>query len=437
MKIFDNASQGYRTLGMAYKKMNVVQDLKRENVESDLIFLGFVSILDPPRSGVKESVQECQSAGIKVIMITGDHPATAKTIASHVGIFKEGDLVVEGTEIKSLNLEDFNQVSVFSRVNPTNKELIVRNYQNQNKICSMTGDGINDALALKLANAGIAMGITGTDVAKETADMVISDDNFTSIEKGVKIGRGLFSNIRIIIYFFICLNIMESVIFFTYEFVPNFELFASNWQHIYIFGIVHSLPSIALVIDKPPKDVMKEPPRNEEELLNKNVWVLLLIQALFMGIGLVLAIQLTLGGVIQLNSFNINPNLSYIPSGTTASQLVDMKARTMLMTTLYICETTFIWSFRRPNKSIIKSIKEDFSLILFTVCGITLIIHVLIIVFSYPVNMVINDVLNFDLQLNFMFLDGLDWVICILLATPGLIGIELVKTLARRKGIRF
>jgi magnesium-transporting ATPase (P-type) len=281
------------------------------------------------------------------------------------------------------------------------------------------------------------MGITGTDVAKETADMVISDDNFTSIEKGVKIGRGLFSNIRIIIYFFICLNIMESVIFFTYEFVPNFELFASNWQHIYIFGIVHSLPSIALVIDKPPKDVMKEPPRNEEELLNKNVWVLLLIQALFMGIGLVLAIQLTLGGVIQLNSFNINPNLSYIPSGTTASQLVDMKARTMLMTTLYICETTFIWSFRRPNKSIIKSIKEDFSLILFTVCGITLIIHVLIIVFSYPVNMVINDVLNFDLQLNFMFLDGLDWVICILLATPGLIGIELVKTLARRKGIRF
>lgn len=436
-KILENASQGYRILGMAYKPMNVAQDLKRENVEKDLIFLGFVSIMDPPRSGVKESIQECESAGINVIMITGDHPATAKTIASQMGIFEEGDLVVEGRDIKSLNQEELNKVSVFARVNPSDKELIVKNYQNQNKICAMTGDGINDALALKLSNAGIAMGITGTDVAKETADMVISDDNFTSIEKGVKIGRGLFSKIRIIIYFFICLNIMEAVIFFAYEFVPTFNLFASNWQHIYIFGIVHSLPSLALVIDKPPKDVMKEPPRNEEELLNKNVWGLLLIHALLMGIGLVLAIQLTLGGVIQLNSFNLNPNLSYVPSGMTTPQLVDMKARTMLMTTLYICETTFIWSFRRPNKSILKSVKEEFSLRLFIICGLTMMIHVLVVIFSYSINYTLNDVLNFNLQLNFMFLDGLDWFICILLALSGLIGIELVKTYARTKGVHF
>ena len=437
MKILENAHQGYRTLGMAYKKMNVSQDLKRENVEKDLIFLGFVSIMDPPRSGVKESVQECQSAGIKVIMITGDHPATAKTIASQMGIYNEVDRVVEGTEINTLDQKALNQVSVFARVNPSNKELIVKNYQDQNKVCAMTGDGINDALALKLSNAGIAMGITGTDIAKETADMVISDDNFTSIEKGVKIGRGLFSKIRVIIYFFICLNIMEASIFFAYEFIPTFELFASNWQHIYIFGIVHSLPSLALVIDKPPKDVMKEPPRNEEELLNKNVWGLLLIHALLMGIGLVLAIQLTLGGIIQLNSFNLNPSLSYIPSGTTASQLIDMKARTMLMTTLYICETTFILSFRRPNKPILKSVKEDFSLTLFIICGFTLLLHILIIVFSYSVNTVINDDLNFNLQLNFMFLDGFDWITCILLAMPGLIGIELVKTAARKKGVIF
>jgi len=437
LKISEHASQGYRVLGMAYKPMNVAQDLKRENIEKDLIFLGFVSIMDPPRSGVKESIIECQSAGIKVIMITGDHPATAKTIASQMSIFKEGDLVVEGANINSFSQEDLNKASVFARVNPSNKELIVKNYQNQDKICAMTGDGINDALALKLSNAGIAMGITGTDVAKETADMVISDDNFTSIEKGVKIGRGLFSKIRVIIYFFICLNIMEAVIFFAYEFVPTFNLFASNWQHIYIFGIVHSLPSLALVIDKPPKDVMKEPPRDEEELLNKNVWSLLLIHAFLMGIGLVLAIQLTLGGIIQLNSFNLNPSLSYIPSGVTTPQLIEMKARTMLMTTLYICETTFIWSFRRPNKSLLKSVKEEFSLRLFMICGFTLILHVLIILFSYSVNTTINDVLNLNIQLNFMFLDGFDWVTCVLLATPGIMGIEIVKFFARSKGIHF
>jgi len=437
MKILENASQGYRILGIAYKPMNIAQDLRREHIEKDLIFLGFVSIMDPPRSGVKEAIQECQLAGIKVIMITGDHPATAKTIASHMNIFSEGDLVVEGVAINSLSQEELNKTSVFARVNPSNKELIVKNYQKQNKICAMTGDGINDALALKLSNAGIAMGITGTDVAKDTADMVISDDNFTSIKEGVKIGRGLFSKIRIIIYFFICLNIMEAVIFFAYEFVPGFNLFASNWQHIYIFGIVHSLPSLALVIDKPPKDVMKEPPRNEEELLNKNVWALLLVHAFLMGIGLVLSIQLTLGEVIQLNSFNLNPSLSYIPSGATTPQLVDMKARTMLMTTLYIYETSFIWSFRRPNVSIIKSVKEEFSLRLFVICGFTLILHILIINFSYSVNTAINDIFNLNFQLNFMFLDGFDWLTCVSLAMPGIIGIEIVKFLARSKGIHF
>ena len=271
----------------------------------------------------------------------------------------------------------------------------------------------------------------------EINDFLLYKYNFTSIKKGVKIGRGLFSKIRIIIYFFICLNIMEAAIFFAYEFIPTFDLFASNWQHIYIFGIVHSLPSLALVIDKPPKDVMKEPPRNEEELLNKNMWGLLLIHAFLMGMGLVLAIQLTLGGAIPLNSFNLNPSLSYIPPGASTPQLVDMKARTMLMTTLYICETSFIRSIRRPNKSLLKSVKEEFSSRLFIICAFTLVLHVLIILFSYSVNYTINDVLNFNFQLNFMFLDGFDWITCILLAMPGLIGIEIIKFIARSKEIRF
>ncbi|MHA1478422.1 MAG: cation-translocating P-type ATPase [Promethearchaeota archaeon] len=431
------ANQGYRTLAIGYRNIDGEQDFKRQKVEKNLVFLGFVSILDPPKPGVKTSVEECESAGIRVSMITGDHPATAKTIAAQMRIYKEGDLVVEGSEITDLNDEDFKRVSVFARVNPSDKEVIIEKYQSANHICAMTGDGINDALALKLANAGIAMGIMGTDVAKETADMVISDDNFTSIVRGVKIGRGLFARIRTIIFFFICLNLMESVIFFAYEFVPLFDLFSSEWQHIYIYAIVHSLPALALVIDKHPTDVMKEHPRDEEQLLNKNMWIMLVLQALLMGIGLVLVLQFTLGGAIPLNEWNLNPIISYVPVGSTQPELLAQKARTMFITTLYIVETTFIWTFRRPNKSLIKSLKGEFSLTLLVISLFTLALHVLFVLFSNTVNFYINDEFGLDLQINFLFLSGFDWILCILMALPGIIGIEIFKYIARRKNVLF
>ncbi|MHA1461017.1 MAG: cation-translocating P-type ATPase, partial [Promethearchaeota archaeon] len=436
-KIQLRAKQGYRTLAVAYKNIEKIEDFNREKTETNLIFLSFVSILDPPRPDVRSAVEESESGGIKTVMITGDHPATAKTIAAQMRIYKEGDLVIEGHDITNLDDKDFNRVSVFARVDPSDKETIVEKYQSQDRICAMTGDGINDALALKLANAGIAMGITGTDVAKETADMVISDDNFSSIVKGVKIGRGLFAKIRTIIYFFICLNIMEATIFFTYEFIPFFDLFSSEWQHIYIFGIVHSLPALALVIDKHPSDVMKEPPRDEQQLLNKNMWIMMLIQSLLMGIGLVLVLQFTLGGFIPLNEWNLNPIISYIPVGSTQPELLAQKARTMFITTLYIVETTFIWTFRRPNKSFLKSLKEGFCLSLLVVSLFTLALHVLYIVFSYQVNYYVNDVFGLNLQINFLFLSGTDWIMCVLLALPGLIGIEIFKYFSRRKNILF
>jgi Ca2+-transporting ATPase len=341
--------------------------------------------------------------------------------------------VAEGKQLNEFDDEQIEKVSVFARVEPADKEIIVKSYQDQNHVVAMTGDGINDSLALKLANAGIAMGITGTDVAKETADMVISDDNFSSIEKGVKIGRGLFSKIRVIIYFFICLNIMEAIIFFTYEFIPGFDLFSSEWQHIYIFGIVHSLPSLALVIDTHPKDIMLEPPRDEEEILNKNMWIMLLIQAFFMGIGLVLALQLTLGGLVPLNEWNLNPSISYIVPGEEVAQ----KARTMFITTLYIAETNFIWTFRRPNKSLRRSLKEELNYSLLAICLFTLAIHILFVCFSYNVNYYVNDVFGLDLQINFMFLSGTDWFLCFLLASPGIISIEIFKNLARKREVFF
>ncbi len=230
---------------------------------------------------------------------------------------------------------------------------------------------------------------------------------------------------------------MESVIFFAYEFVPLFKLFSSDWQHIYIYAIVHSLPAVALVIDKHPTDVMKEPPRDEEQLLNRNMWVMLIIQAFLMGIGLVLALQFTLGGLIPLNEWNLNSTISYIPVGSTQPELLAQKARTMFITTIYIVETTFIWTFRRPNKSLFKSLKSEFSLTLLVISLFTLALHVLFVLFSNAVNFYINDEFGLDLQINFLFLSSTDWIICILMALPGLIGIEIFKYIARRKNVLF
>jgi Ca2+-transporting ATPase len=395
--------------------------------------------MDPPRNGVREAVEECQLGGIKVVMITGDHPATAKTIASDIGIYREGDIVTLGTSVKDLSLSEFDKSTVFARVEPKDKEIIVENYQQRNLICAMTGDGINDAPALKLANVGVAMGITGTDLAKETSDMVITDDNFSSIKDGVKTGRGIFAKIRTIIYFFICTNIMEGILYFIFELIESligFELFSSNWQHIYIFGIMHSLPSLALVIDIHPKDVMKEPPRNEEELLNRNIWVLLLLQAALGGLGIFLALQLTLGGIIPLNVWNENPFLSYV-NGFSELELIHMKARTMFVTTIYIFESFFIWTFRRPNKSAYKSIKEEMSFPLLFMCLFALGIHILLVCFSFSINTAINEVLGLNLNLNFLFLSIDDWMICILLALPGIMGIEIFKYFARKRNIIF
>lgn len=439
-KVELKGEDGYRNLAIAYRNLDSYGNPhvhERDEIERDLIFIGFVSIIDPPREDVKKAVEDCKSAKIKVAIITGDHPSTAKTVASEVGIFNQGDLVIERNQLEKLNGIKFEKISVFARVKPSDKEIIVKEYQKDKKVVAMTGDGVNDSLALKLANCGIAMGITGTDVAKDVSDMVISDDNFSSIKTGIEIGRGLFSRIRTIIYVFICLNLMEGLIFFSYEFLPFFELFSSNWQHIYIFGIVHSLPSLALVVDTFPKGIMNEPPRNNEQILNKNMWKMLIIQAFLMGLGLVLILQLTLAGLIPLNELNLNPYLSYIPVGSIQKQLLAQKARTMFITTLYIAELIFIWTIRRPNKSIFKSIKEEFSLVLFVVGSFTLLIHILLIVFSYPINYFVNDYLGMNLQLNFMFLSFGDWIFSILFALPGVGGIEIYKYYFRKGGNFF
>jgi len=182
---------------------------------------------------------------------------------------------------------------------------------------------------------------------------------------------------------------------------------------------------------------MGEPPRKNEELLSKNMWKLLFFNAFLIGVGLFLIIQFTLAGLFPLNEWNLNPKLSFIPPDSTQQQLLEQKARTMLITTIFIIETTFVWSFRRPNKSFYKSIKEEFSFNLMFICLFTLGIHLLVINFSYYLNSVLYYVYHLDINLNLIFLSLQDWGTCILFSLPGIFGIELYKNHVRRKKVYF
>ena len=217
------ASEGYRILSIASRTLpsGIENDQFEENnarstYEKDLVYLGFVVILDPPRDDVFDAIAECKSASITPIMITGDSISTAKAIGKQLGIYTEGlHLAKEGKEMEALSETDFPKTTIFGRVSPEHKQIIVERYQAMNKIVSMNGDGVNDALALSMADCGLAMGIQGTEVAKEAADMIITDDSFSTIVTGIREGRGLFMKIRMIIYFFILVSVMEAVILFS------------------------------------------------------------------------------------------------------------------------------------------------------------------------------------------------------------------------------
>ncbi|NMC06287.1 MAG: cation-transporting P-type ATPase, partial [Candidatus Lokiarchaeota archaeon] len=271
--IRDWASKGYRTLGLAWKDLKALPDGKeypRDDVETDLTFLGFVVIQDPPREGVRDAVLACERAGVTVIMITGDSRDTGAAIGRELGILSEGEEVMEGKDIPDLDDETFIKTAVFSRVSPSDKQVIIKRYQDKGKTVAMTGDGVNDALALGMADVGLAMGITGTDVAKEAADMIISDDSFNTIELGIREGRGLFAKIRTMIFFYIFVNVAEAIVLIGTAFVNiDFRLFDTGLQINLIYVLPHSFPPLGLTFDRTSLDVMDEKPRDAEEIFSK------------------------------------------------------------------------------------------------------------------------------------------------------------------------
>lgn len=290
----DWANEGKRVLAYAYKIVNKLPNpFTCEIVEKELSLAGVVGLIDPPREEVKAAIAECKSAGIKPVMITGDHPATAKAIAREIGILGERDLVMTGVELRDISEEAFNEqvekVSVYARVSPDQKLRIVRTLQSKGHFVSMTGDGVNDAPSLKAANIGVAMGINGTDVSKEASDLVLLDDNFATIVKAVKEGRRIYDNIRKFIKYTMTSNAGEIWTIFLAPLV-GLPIPLLPIHILWINLVTDGLPGLALAIEPAEKNVMNLPPRKPNESIFANgmgwhiLWVGLLMGAVCLGI---------------------------------------------------------------------------------------------------------------------------------------------------------
>lgn len=276
------AKQGRRVLAFAYKDnmgISGISDLKI--LEHDLIWVGLVSLNDPPRPEVKDAIVECKKAGIRIIMITGDNPDTALAIAKEVGI--QSDEAMIGSEVDKLSdfelEEKLKSVNVFARVDPMHKLRLLEILQRAGNIVAMTGDGVNDALALKRADVGVAMGIKGTDVAKEASDLILLDDNFATITSAIKEGRRIFDNIRKFVnYLFVCNFAEVGILFLSTLFLTLNEPVLLPVQLLWINLLTDGLPALALGIDPPTKDIMEKPPRKRgEPIINKQLFALILL----------------------------------------------------------------------------------------------------------------------------------------------------------------
>ena len=283
---------GLRVLAFAYKKMEDERDLCLED-ENDLIFLGLISMMDPPRVESADAVAECIRAGIKPIMITGDHKVTAAAIAKRIGILKDESEACEGAEIDNLSdeeLKDFvEHVSVYARVSPEHKIRIVRAWQEKGNIVSMTGDGVNDAPALKQADIGVAMGITGSEVSKDAASMVLTDDNFATIIKAVENGRNVYKNIKGSIQFLLSGN-FGAILAVLYASIAGLPVPFAPVHLLFINLLTDSLPAIALGLEPHTKDVMDEKPRPmNESILTKDFLIKIATEGLSIGVTTMIA----------------------------------------------------------------------------------------------------------------------------------------------------
>jgi len=345
------AREALRTLGVAFRSLPAdafEADEVDERVEQELVFAGLIGMIDPPRAEAKDAVARAKAAGIRPIMITGDHPVTAAVIAAELGIAANGRAIA-GAEIQKLSDERLDrtvqELSVYARVNPEHKLRIVNALQRGGMTVAMTGDGVNDAPALKTADIGVAMGITGTDVSKEAADMVLADDNFATIVAAVEEGRAIFSNIRKFLRYLLSSNIGEVMtMFFGVLLADAIGLTAAGrggvvlpllaTQILWINLVTDGAPALALGVDPADAGLMTEPPRARNEgVLTRGMWAGIFFVGAIMAVGTLLVLDASLPGGL----FEGSGNMRY--------------AQTMAFTTLMLFQLFNIFNARSDEKS--------------------------------------------------------------------------------------
>ena len=332
------ASKALRVLAAAYKDVDALPDgeLTSENLDCGLTFVGLIGMIDPPRMEVKQAVAECYGAGIRPVMITGDHKLTAVAIARELDIFRDGDLAITGEDLDSMSQElleqDVDKFAVYARVSPEHKMRIVKAWQSRGMVVAMTGDGVNDAPALKAADIGCAMGITGTDVAKGAAEMILTDDNFATIVAAVEQGRGIYANIKKAIHYLFSCNIGEiltlflaTVLNFTYAPLQAVQLL---WLNL----VTDSLPALALGMEPVEHSVMQQKPRSSKEsLFSRGFTMRLLWQGAMVGLLTLAAYAIGEFGFQNLHAAN-----------------------TMAFATLTFCQLFHAFDVRSEDQSIFK-----------------------------------------------------------------------------------
>ena len=330
------AQKALRVIAVAYKELDVLPSkIDTNSIENNLIFVGLIGMIDPPREGVKEAVKTCREAGIKTVMITGDHLETAKAIARDLEILRPNDKAITGQELDKMTQnqleKSISQYSVFARVTPEHKVRIVKAWQRNDAVVAMTGDGVNDSPALKNADIGIAMGKNGTDVAKNAADIILTDDNFVTIVEAVKQGRNIYDNIKKAIHFLIATNIGEIVTIFM-GLVLGLKSPLLAIQLLWINLVTDSLPAIAIGLEKPEKDIMKRNPVDSKKgIFADGLWNKIITEGIMIGIFTLVAFSignkyfglqvgrtmafLSIGFLELVHSFNVKNEKSIFESG--------------------------------------------------------------------------------------------------------------------------
>lgn len=356
----DMASKALRNLAIAYRDMEKNETIKDEKqAERGLIFLGLMGMFDPPRPEVKEAIRQCREAGIKTVMITGDHQLTAEAIAGQLGIIPPGGLTVNAQDLYNMSsnelLEKADNIYVYARVSPEHKLHIVKALQTRGHVVAMTGDGVNDAPAIKAADIGIAMGISGTDVSKEASDLVLSDDNFATIKAAIEEGRSIYDNIRKFIRYLLASNVGEILVMF-FAMMAGLPLPLVPIQILWVNLVTDGLPAMALGVDQPEEETMHRPPRSHKESIFAR------------GLGWKIISRGFLIGMSTLAAF-------WLSYQAMPDDLV--KAQTMAFTTLVMAQLIHVFDCRSERSVFHRNVFENKWLVLAVVSSIVLMLGVI------------------------------------------------------------